>query len=87
MKLEVTLNGKRYELDNKRGYTILAILRRNTLNPPFSCTEGRCGKCKAKLVSGIVTQESGTGLGIKEKQQGYILTCRSIAESEIVVEF
>ncbi len=88
MQLKVKLNGENKELCLKPGYTLLATLRRNQLNPPFSCSEGRCGKCKAKLVSGIVTQEIGTGLGIEDRKQGYILTCKSKGDSEgVEIEF
>jgi len=88
MKLKVTLNNVAHELSLKTGHTLLSTLRRNKLDPPFSCSEGRCGKCKAKLISGVVNQESGTGLGIEDRKQGYILTCRSKGESDFVeVEF
>lgn len=82
MKLKVTLNGENYELDYKSGYTILSILRRHKLNPPYSCSQGRCGKCKAKLISGTVNQDFGSGLGLEDRKQNYILTCCSRGESE-----
>lgn len=84
MKLKATLDGESHELLLKPGYTILSVLRRHKLNPPFSCSEGRCGKCKAKLISGVVTQEPGTGLGVEDRKNGYVLTCRSKGDSEVV---
>ena len=88
MKLKVTLYKTVHNLTLKPGYTLLATLRRHKLNPPFSCSEGRCGKCRAKLVSGIVTQDPGTGLGIEDRKQGYILTCKSKGDSEgVEIEF
>lgn len=88
MKLKVTINGEQYELILKPDYNLLAVIRRNRLNPPFSCTEGRCGKCKAKLISGLVNQLPGTGLGLEDRKKGYILTCRSTGDSEVIeIEF
>ena len=88
MKLIVKLHNEIHELPIQPDYTLLAAIRRHRLNPPFSCTEGRCGKCKAKLISGMVNQDSGTGLGATDRTQGFILTCRSKPTSDVVeVEF
>jgi len=53
---------------------------------PSSCRAGMCGRCKAKLISGEVTQLAEDGLSIEEKKQGYILCCSSIAQSDVVVK-
>lgn len=88
MKLKVKLREETHHLDLNPGYTILSVLRRHQLIPPFSCTEGRCGKCRAKLISGLVHQEPGTGLGPNDRLQGYILTCRATGDSdEIEIQF
>ncbi len=52
---------------------------------PYSCLAGICGRCKAKLISGEVIQLADEGLSAKEKQQGYILCCSSIAQSDVVI--
>jgi len=53
---------------------------------PSSCRAGMCGRCKAKLISGEVTQLADDGLSVEEKQQGYILCCSTIAQSDVVVK-
>ena len=53
---------------------------------PYSCRAGMCGRCKAKLVSGEVTQLADDGLSAEEKQQGYILCCSAIAQSNVVIK-
>ena len=53
---------------------------------PYSCRAGMCGRCKAKLISGEVTQLADDGLSVEEKQQGYILCCSSIAQSDVVIK-
>ena len=44
---------------------------------PYSCRAGCCGRCKAKLISGKVKQDSTDGLSADEQQRGYILLCCS----------
>lgn len=53
---------------------------------PSSCRAGMCGRCKATLVSGEVTQLADDGLSAEEKQQGFILCCSSIAQSDVVIK-
>lgn len=52
---------------------------------PYSCRAGSCGRCKAKLVSGQVKQDSTDGLSISEQQQGYILLCSCRALTDVKV--
>jgi len=52
---------------------------------PYSCRSGSCGRCKAKLVSGQVMQDSTDGLSISEQQQGYILLCSCKALTDVEV--
>lgn len=53
---------------------------------PSSCRAGMCGRCKAKLISGEVTLLADDGLSTEEKQQGYILCCSTIAQSDVVIK-
>lgn len=52
---------------------------------PYSCRGGMCGACKVKLDSGEVKQLASDGLMPSEKEQGYILACSCIPESDIVI--
>jgi ferredoxin len=70
--------------DNKK--TILEHGEEAGLLIPSSCRAGMCGRCKAKLVSGEVTQLADDGLSAEEKEQGYILCCSSIAQSDVVIK-
>jgi uncharacterized protein YcbX/ferredoxin len=53
---------------------------------PSSCRAGMCGSCKAKLISGEVTQLADDALSVEEKEQGYILCCSSVAQSDVVIK-
>ena len=54
----------------------------------YGCSNGNCGKCKAKLISGEVKKIRQHDFVIPEaeKNQGYILACSNTAISDIVLE-
>jgi CDP-4-dehydro-6-deoxyglucose reductase len=54
----------------------------------YGCSNGNCGKCKAKLISGEVKRIRKHDYVITEaeKNQGYILACSNTAISDIVLE-
>jgi CDP-4-dehydro-6-deoxyglucose reductase len=54
----------------------------------YGCSNGNCGKCKAKLISGEVRKIRQHDFVIPEaeKSQGYILACSNTAISDIVLE-
>jgi CDP-4-dehydro-6-deoxyglucose reductase len=54
----------------------------------YGCSNGNCGKCKAKLISGEVKKIKPHDYVISdaEKNQGYILACSNTAISDIVLE-
>jgi len=53
----------------------------------YGCSNGNCGKCKAKLISGEVKKIKPHDYVISEaeKNQGYILACSNTAISDIVL--
>lgn len=75
---------KKQQADNQK--TILDHGEEAGLLIPSSCRGGMCGRCKAKLISGEVTQLADEGLSAEEKEQGYILCCSSIAQSDVVIK-
>jgi uncharacterized protein YcbX/ferredoxin len=75
---------KKHQADNQK--TILDHGEEAGLLIPSSCRGGMCGRCKAKLISGEVTQLADEALSVEEKEQGYILCCSSIAQSDVVIK-
>jgi ring-1,2-phenylacetyl-CoA epoxidase subunit PaaE len=80
----VHLKGERIELPVPSGATILDVLVKQKFDPPYSCTAGACSTCMAKLVSGKVRMEACYALDDDEVKAGYILTCQSHLETEVV---
>jgi CDP-4-dehydro-6-deoxyglucose reductase len=68
--------------------TILAAAIRQGIGLPYGCKDGACGSCKCKKLSGEV--EIGThqskALSAEEQLNGYVLTCCSVAKSDVVLE-
>ena len=50
-----------------------------------SCRAGMCGRCKVKLESGDVQQLATDGLTDEEHQQGYILACSCVPQTDVVI--
>jgi ring-1,2-phenylacetyl-CoA epoxidase subunit PaaE len=60
-----------------REEVILDAVLRVRSDAPFSCTNGVCGTCRAKLVSGEVRMDRNYALEPDEVDRGLILTCQS----------
>jgi len=58
------------------GASILEEAAKVGVNIPYSCNDGRCGTCKAKVLEGRTTTIGNeVGLSEEEKKDGWILTC------------
>ncbi len=66
--------------------TVLAAARAAGMRPPSSCTQGKCGACKCRLISGTVDMKHAGGIRPREIDQGMILICCSRPTSDLVVE-
>jgi len=76
--------GARSELAVRGDETVLDAALRSGVDLPYSCREGVCGTCRAKLACGQVSQE-GADLTRAEVAAGYVLTCQARPESDGVV--
>ncbi|MGB1295508.1 MAG: 2Fe-2S iron-sulfur cluster-binding protein [Flavobacteriales bacterium] len=78
--LIVNINSKSHTIQTDKNYSILSICKRNNIPAPHSCFEGRCGLCKAKLITGNV---EGQVLRIENSKRS-ILTCQSKMASDLL---
>ena len=86
--ITVVLDGKRHEVPYERDERVLEAARRAGLLPPFSCEEGYCSCCMAKLTRGRVRMASNDCLTPELLEEGWILTCQSVCLSpEIEIEY
>ncbi|MFE7898174.1 2Fe-2S iron-sulfur cluster-binding protein [Streptomyces sp. NPDC057424] len=61
---------------------VLDALLRARPDIPYSCREGLCGSCRAKVVHGSVTTGPQYVLGSAELAAGYTLACRARPETD-----
>ncbi|MEE9423321.1 MAG: 2Fe-2S iron-sulfur cluster-binding protein [Gammaproteobacteria bacterium] len=68
--------------------TILEGALRSGLNLNYHCSNGTCGECKARIVSGAAGQilHHDYVLSAQDKTQNKILLCRAHAASDMVLE-
>lgn len=54
---------------------------------PHGCRSGRCGSCKSRLIEGAVEllQHSRFALTDEEKNDGFILACRALPQTDVTV--
>lgn len=86
--MHVTLVPSAEQFEVEREESILDAALRAGLNLPHSCKAGRCGSCRARLVSGRVRYPQGRPLGLSadEERDGYVLLCQGRADAPVVVE-
>lgn len=65
---------------------VLDAAKRSGLRLPSSCTQGMCGTCKVKLLSGQVDMRHNGGIRQREIDQGMVLLCCSKPLSDLVVD-
>ncbi len=53
----------------------------------YGCTDGRCGRCRARILSGTIKPvRSQQALGLREREQGYALMCCNTAVTDVVLQ-
>ncbi len=75
--ITVVLDGETRDVPYAKGEKLLWAAREAGLEPPFSCEEGYCSCCMAKLVSGEVKMDTNDCLTPDLIAEGWILTCQA----------
>lgn len=88
MSAHVVLRPSRHEFFVDGADTILEAALRAGLAVNYGCSNGNCGLCKARVVSGQVhkVRHQDYVLSEAEKQQGYTLLCSHTAVGDLVIE-
>ncbi|MCK5648748.1 MAG: 2Fe-2S iron-sulfur cluster binding domain-containing protein [Gammaproteobacteria bacterium] len=88
MQPHVRLLPSRHDYISDKSETLLESALRSGLAVDYGCNNGKCGKCKARLLSGQVekTLHQDYVFSESEKSQGYILTCSNTAITDITLE-
>ena len=75
--ITVVLDGETHEVPYQKGEKVLWAARESGLEPPFSCEEGYCSCCMAKLVTGEVKMDTNDCLTSDLLDEGWVLTCQA----------
>jgi ferredoxin len=67
-------------------HLILRGAEEQDLQLPFSCSEGRCGACVGRVISGEIEQSEQEFLSEYQMMAGYVLLCCAKAKTECVIE-
>jgi len=88
MSAHVVVRPSRHEFFVDGADTILDAALRSGLALNYGCSNGNCGLCKARVVSGQVqkVRHQDYVLSEAEKQQGYTLLCSHTAVGDLVIE-
>ena len=70
------------------GEAVLAAAIRQGVGLPYGCKDGACGSCKCKKIEGFVTHgpHQSKALSPEEAEQGFMLACCAVPDSDIVIE-
>jgi 3-ketosteroid 9alpha-monooxygenase subunit B len=83
-RITIVLDGQTHEVAYEAGERVLDAARRAGLDPPFSCEEGYCSCCMAKLARGRVKMAANDCLTPDLLEEGWVLTCQSECLSQQV---
>ena len=88
MSAHVVVRPSRHEFFVDGADTILDAALRSGLALNYGCSNGNCGLCKARVVSGQVqkVRHQDYVLSEAEKRQGYTLMCSHTAVGDLVIE-
>ena len=86
--ITIVLDGEAHEVSYQKGEKVLWAAREAGLDPPFSCEEGYCSCCMAKLAAGEVKMDNNDCLSQSLLDEGWVLTCQSRCVSgKVKVEY
>lgn len=88
MASQVKLQPSGHEFFVDGADTVLEASLRAGLAMNYGCSSGRCGKCKARVLSGEVmkVRPHEYALSAEETAAGYALMCSNTAVSDVVIE-
>ena len=84
MELVVQPVGRKLTVE--AGENLLAVLRKNEIPISYSCTAGRCGTCRCKVLQGEVLETGRESKITHPEDEGYVLACMSVLTGNCVVE-
>jgi glycine betaine catabolism B len=85
-KFKVSFARSNREIECGSDQRVLEAAKKAGVRLPASCTQGMCGTCKVKLVSGEVAMKHAGGIRQREIDQGMVLLCCSKPLTDLVID-
>ncbi|MCC8400318.1 hybrid-cluster NAD(P)-dependent oxidoreductase [Paraburkholderia sp. MMS20-SJTN17] len=85
-RFKVSFTRSHREIECGGAQHVLDAAKQAGVRLPASCTQGMCGTCKVKLVSGEVAMKHAGGIRQREIDQGMVLLCCSKPLTDLVIE-
>ncbi len=87
-QVEIVLDGSRRTFEVLDNEAILDAASRAGFEIPYSCANGMCATCRCKLTQGSGTMAQNFSLEEWELEEGYVLACQLVPESNnLVLDF
>ena len=88
-QVSVRLDGRAYRLDmSYYGDTVLDAALAAGVEAPYSCKNGMCSTCRARVTQGTAAMDVNYSLDAHEVAAGYVLTCQARpTTAEVTVDF
>lgn len=83
---QVTLHKAGRSFECSPGQTILKAAAAAGIRIPYSCSNGVCGTCKSRKLSGTVDMQHNGGIRPREIEQGWFLPCCSRPTSDVTLD-
>lgn len=88
MSYRVTIEPTGDQIDVEEGQTILDAALRQGVWLPFACGHGTCATCKIQVLEGDVDVGAASPFALMdmERDEGKVLACCAVPESDLVIE-
>lgn len=88
MPFTITVQPSGRTFSSNPNETLLAAAVRQDIGLPYGCKDGACGSCKCKKIQGHTEHKphQAKALSDQEKNDGWILGCCAVAQSDVVIE-
>lgn len=84
--MELHIRGLGRSVPIAAGDNLLAVLRENNIPISYSCTAGRCGTCRCKVIDGRVLETGQEARLTNPNETGYVLACMSTLTESCVID-
>jgi toluene monooxygenase electron transfer component len=88
LNIQINARNRAYTLDGTSNDKILNLGLSNAVDLPYECGSGTCGTCKARLISGEISDQwpEAPGHKVLKLNKGEFLMCQCTAKTDSVIE-